>query len=105
MKDKTLKYKDFVFLKKQGAKIVGQFYIVLHCASRVDLAWAVVASKKMGNACRRNYHKRCVREIVRNILQGQQGFSHSFMIICLNKPSSFQEKSRDIKRLLKKLVA
>jgi ribonuclease P protein component len=63
---------DFQLNYRQGAKKVGRLVVVYFLvpeeeqahpvAPRPDLAWAVVASKKVGNAIARNRAKRLMRE-------------------------------------------
>jgi ribonuclease P protein component len=63
---------DFQTNYRQGAKRVGRLVVVYFLvpdeeqahpvAPRPDLAWAVVASKKVGNAIARNRAKRLMRE-------------------------------------------
>lgn len=67
------KKSEFHKVYESGAKQVGRF-LVVYLLPADDMAKAVVASKKIGSAVRRNRAKRLLREALR---QGDLGFTRT----------------------------
>jgi ribonuclease P protein component len=99
-----LKRNDFIFLKTHGRKIRGKYFLILYSHEiKSPLKWAVIASKKVGNAVIRNYAKRCVREIVRERIRHYPVLPW-FIVICFPfKEISFKERQQDLDILFSKL--
>jgi ribonuclease P protein component len=66
------KKQDFQKVYEHGAKKVGRL-LVVYLLSADDMARAVVASKKVGNAVKRNRGKRLLREAFRGSFCGDSG--------------------------------
>jgi len=62
------KKSEFHKVYEHGAKNVGRF-LVVYLLSADDMAFSVVASKKIGNAVKRNRAKRLLRETFRGVLR------------------------------------
>ena len=73
------KKSEFHEVYEHGAKKVGR-YLVVYLLPADDMARAVVASKKIGNAVKRNRAKRLLREAIRGIFHdGDLGYPEHVM--------------------------
>lgn len=98
-----IKRNDFIFLKTEGIKIKGRYFILLYQKDE-ECRWAVVASKRVGNAVERNYAKRSVREMMK-IINDQKKILAAFLIICLpfKQEVSFEAKKLDLFSLIQRI--
>jgi len=65
-KEKIKKKKEFLFTYKKGNRYKGKYFIAIYLTSdRKYSRVAVVASKKIGNAVKRNKAKRWIRALFR----------------------------------------
>jgi len=59
--------KEYNYLYKKGKKIQGRFMVIFMVENDLNInRFGIVASKKVGNAVKRNRAKRRLREIIRN---------------------------------------
>lgn len=73
--------RDFQKVYQQGRKLVGRS-LVLYFLPAQDDARAVVASRKVGNAVRRNRAKRLLREMLRAVFFEEPGRSAKITACC-----------------------
>ncbi|MFP4081964.1 MAG: ribonuclease P protein component [Candidatus Aminicenantes bacterium] len=60
------KKKDFLFLYRKGKRYRGKYFSLIYLANNLSSSRiAIVASKKVGNAVKRNKIKRWMRELFR----------------------------------------
>jgi len=98
---KLKKLQDFNFLKKNGKKIAGNFYFFVFLPSD-KTEYAVIVSKKNGNAVKRNYEKRIMRALAQKHLL----FTEPMKCLIIRIPRReglFVQKEKDFCRLLLKL--
>ncbi len=94
-------YKDYQLLFKKGRKI----YSPLHIIYYIDFHKQVLktaAKKKLGNAVKRNYEKRIIRDILTNF-----SFKKSYFILVICQKTfkcDFKGKISHFEQLLKPLV-
>ena len=97
-----LLFKEYRDLIKNGKKIYSRFYLFYYTV-RIPNEIKVSAKRKIGNAVKRNYEKRVLRNILNNL-----SFKNSVFIlaICL-QPSelTYPEKEALVKRTLRPLLA
>ncbi|MGI6710195.1 MAG: ribonuclease P protein component [Bacilli bacterium] len=89
--------------KKQT--IGNKYYVVYYLKHDLDKPlFAISISKKFGNAVKRNYYKRVLKEILRQEIDFLKGYS--FLIIAKTSiiDLSFEEKSNELKSLLNKII-
>ncbi len=93
--------KEFASLHKSGKKIAGKYFFFIFRSSEKK-GFAVIVSKKMGKAVKRNYEKRVMRVLIRKY--------HTLLVSlrCLviripKRDGSFKEKEDDFKNTLMRL--
>ena len=65
-RERIKKQKDFIALYKKGKRYRGKYFILIYFPNELNFSrFAVVASKKTGNAVKRNRIKRRIRELFR----------------------------------------
>ena len=65
-RERIRKQKDFFVLYKKGKRYRGKYFTLIHFPNNLEFCrFAVVASKKVGNAVRRNKIKRRMRTLFR----------------------------------------
>lgn len=64
--ERIRKRKDFIFLYKKGKRYRGKYFTLIHLARELEYSRiAIVTSKKVGNAVKRNKIKRWIRALFR----------------------------------------
>lgn len=89
--------------KKQT--VGNKYYVVYYLKHDLDKPlFAVSVSKKFGNAVKRNYYKRVLKEILRKEVDFLKGYS--FLVVAKTTiiELSFEEKSNELKFLLNKII-
>lgn len=80
---------------------MGKFYLLIFLPAD-NKKFAIIASKKVGKAVKRNYEKRVMRLLIKEFLDFIP--SLHFLLICLqNREGSFQDKKEDLKNIFYKL--
>lgn len=90
----------------QGAKHVGGL-LVVYLLPAEDHAWAVVASRRVGNAVRRNRAKRLLREACRQgILAGlaEKSGSSGLWVVLVARQPILAASSRQVRQELEDLL-
>ena len=89
----------------QNKMSVGSKYYVIYYKNNVnnEVHIAISASKKIGNAVKRNYQKRMIREILRKKIKKIENLDILFVIKTNSLNLTFQEKEQQINYLLKKI--
>jgi ribonuclease P protein component len=65
-RERIRKRRDFIFLYKKGRRYKGKYFTLIHLSREFEFSRiAVVASKKVGNAVKRNKIKRRIRALFR----------------------------------------
>ncbi|MBN2246879.1 MAG: ribonuclease P protein component [Candidatus Aminicenantes bacterium] len=65
-RERIKKQKDFIALYKKGKRYKGKYFILIYCPNEFNFSrFAVVASKKTGDAIKRNRIKRRIRVLFR----------------------------------------
>ena len=100
---KIHKLSEFNALKQSGFKAARKFYLYIFLPSE-QKSFAIILSKKVGNAVKRNYEKRLMRVFIAK-------YYHLFPYVkCLviripKKEGSFSEKEEDFIKNIDKLKA
>ena len=95
---------DFARLRKNGHKFVHPLAILIYCENdKEDIRFAFPASKKTGNAVKRNRARRLLREAVRLQLPSLK-IGYDCLLIVRNRTSkaSFNEVSEAVESLFKR---
>lgn len=98
---KIRKLKEFNLLKKNGKKIAGNFYFFVFLPSEKK-EFAVIASKKVGNAVRRNYEKRIMRILARKYFHLLDS-TKCLIIRIPRREGSYLQKEKDFQNQILKL--
>lgn len=65
-RERIRKRKDFIFLYKKGKRYRGKYFTLIHLSRELEFSRiAVVTSRKVGNAVKRNKTKRWMRALFR----------------------------------------
>lgn len=90
-----------IVLKRQ--KINSLLYSIYYIYNKEETKIAVVAGKKCGNAVKRNYEKRIIRDIVRPYIRNIKGI-HAVIVAKENVlNANFIEKKETLIKLINKL--
>lgn len=81
MTSSLTRQRDFQKVYQEGRKVVGRS-VVLYFLPAPDDARAVVASRKVGNAVRRNRAKRLLREMLQAVIFEEPGRSAKIAACC-----------------------
>ena len=92
-------------LLKNKKSVGSKYYVIYYNENKSDeVHIAISASKKLGDAVDRNYEKRVIRELFRKQIDKLKGLDMIFVIKKNSLDLSFEEKEKQIKYLLKKIV-
>lgn len=87
----------------RGKVSVGNRYFAICYRKINDTKIAFSVSKKNGNAVVRNYQKRVVKEIVRELFEYVENYKMLIVVKKTNEELSYLEKKENLKRLLLKI--
>ena len=91
-----------IVLKRQ--KATSLFYNLYYIYNQKETKVAVVAGKKCGNAVKRNYQKRIMREIIKPYLCKIKNV-HAVLVAKENVVnSSYIEKKEDLEKIVSKMI-
>ena len=104
------KRREFVHVYETGQKLFSRFAVVFFAANSLPQSRiGITATKKLGKANVRNRLKRWTREVYRRNREPLGIDAQSFDIVINVKPNaaetSFLEYSRDLRRVLERLVS
>lgn len=96
------KSQDIEQLIKKKQSVGNRYYAIYYSKEEKNLI-AVSASKKIGKAHDRNYHKRVIREIVRENMGLFEGLNCLIVIKEKSIELNYTEKSTEIVKLISKI--
>ena len=96
--------KEYSFIYKTGKKVPGKYIILILRHNNADFnRFGIVASKKVGNAVKRNRAKRQIREIIKN---NNDSWKKGYDIVLIARTSinetSFAMLEKDLIYLVKR---
>lgn len=95
---------DIEKVVKSKKSVGNKYYAIYYMPNELPYPQiAISISRKFGNAVKRNYHKRVVREIMREFLKEIPNYAILIVVKKMAEELSFQEKKEQIWQLLKKL--
>lgn len=99
------KNSDFVRIKTKGITRISKSLILQKLFDQNLSNSAIVgytATKKLGNAVKRNYAKRILRELAKNNILQYGGIGYYYVLIAKNNifETSFQKLNNELKKLL-----
>ena len=87
----------------RGKVSVGNKYFAIYYRKNNETKIAFSVSKKNGDAVIRNYQKRVVKEIIRELFEYVENYKMLIVVKKTNEELSFLEKRENLKRLLLKI--
>lgn len=99
--NKIRKRGDFQLLNRKGVTLAGKYYLFSFLPS-ADQAFAVIASKRVGKAVKRNYEKR----LARNFINQHASLFPSVKCLVIRLPKregSYHEKASDFLKTMQRM--
>lgn len=101
-RERIRKKKDFIALYKKGNRYKGKYFIIVYFPNELSFSrFAVVASKKTGNAVKRNRIKRRVRVLFR---ENKEIFINPMDLIVIAKADIFIASWMELKEEFQKAI-
>ena len=89
---------------KTKKSVGNKYYAIYYMPNKLTIPQiAISVSKKFGNAVKRNYQKRVVREILRKLIKSLPNYSYLIVVKKKVEELSFFEKENQLIYLLKKI--
>ncbi|HOJ50733.1 MAG TPA: ribonuclease P protein component [Spirochaetota bacterium] len=93
--------KKFEFIKNNGKRLKGRFYILNFIKG--NKSFGIIVSKRVGNSVQRNYEKRIIRELIKKHIDNIPNCSIIFIRIP-GRNGNFAEKNDDFFKLIQKIA-